>query len=447
MVLRCAKSDSIFYRKNAVCFGIGNNFFIIFAFTGNYINYPTVLDLGSAAVLTYNTVDGYGVALLRSNFHSVITERAVCGIGTVNSKTVAIFINDIHITVLSIVYGFNNAGYIVLFFCISIVFHGLTESDSFFDSKSILLFAFFAAIDLIEFGGGPRSKDIALTGYVIILDIVHSGASGFFKRYNHTVFAINTESLFIENESKTVVIALFIVFNIYDRISHIVVYANYFCFAVNKSDVNQSGTCGVSRFCIDPNTKLCTGCQSSIVIFLKNAGKNFSVINYNEDIYFVFKIVNLIPEIGCGLFIPLCAELLDDTNVYAVNIGECFLVGFIVSLYICSSFCEEYETVNERVCCARIFIATNKLTFGFSGAYMTVGAVNVSLEVNAYAALGVCICFPLESGFSICNSTVGSTAGDGNVTLAFNKEGVNGFFTLNSSYNNGNCRILGILSC
>ena len=101
----------------------------IAALSGGMGNDPAVLDLGSATVLTNNTVNGDGIASNRLDIHAAILCRTISIVSTVDGQGIAIAVSNIHVAVRCVINLRNLTGNTILDIGIGIMSLGFTQSD------------------------------------------------------------------------------------------------------------------------------------------------------------------------------------------------------------------------------------------------------------------------------------------------------------------------------
>ena len=111
-------------------------FLIPFMLVSNNLIKPCILHLRSAAVLTDNTVNSDFVACNRLVRHCVVSYCLIPCVKTVNYEFSTVFIDNVHITVLSIINANDCTCDVVFFCCVCIGSKELTNSYSLCKCKS-----------------------------------------------------------------------------------------------------------------------------------------------------------------------------------------------------------------------------------------------------------------------------------------------------------------------
>ena len=111
--------------------------------------YPTVLHLGVVVVLTQDTQDDDVVACNGLVLHGVVSGRTVSAVSTVNGEYVAQLVNDVHVTVGSVVNFLDDTGDDVLLSGVGVVLLSAADSQSILDGGDGL-----GELDLKVLGSG-----------------------------------------------------------------------------------------------------------------------------------------------------------------------------------------------------------------------------------------------------------------------------------------------------
>ena len=144
---------------------------------------PAVLDLGSAAVLTHNTVDGNGVANHRLGGHCIKAVSAVGRVGAVDGQGIAGIIGDIHVAIGGLVDLRDLSGDLILDGGVGVVRHGSALLIGLHDGQhGAIGIGLLGSLDRGRLGqlgaaGNELSHKLGLThgGSVAVGDVVGAG--------------------------------------------------------------------------------------------------------------------------------------------------------------------------------------------------------------------------------------------------------------------------------
>ena len=254
--------------------------------------YPTVLHLRSGIKSTDHTVNCDLITGYRLCFHSIVSNRTVFAIETVNNDAIAIFIFNVYVTVcqsiVAIVFG-NSTCNVVLFTCIATACVKCTKCKSLLNGKN-----------RICCGRNYTFANIALIIVIAIVMLTSSRSSGFSYRLATSITSlgyntINTATKFCSSFSCSVLMCTnfafcYCFYNESNTVNHCTV-------ATGDCKTNCLCGCGVnSNFIVCTIIRLVAKYMSSSINFYSCS---FCLVGSNENFYTGYIIRNSKAERTC----------------------------------------------------------------------------------------------------------------------------------------------------